>query len=153
MASFSQNAGDTIAAYQKNPLIPEFKILQPDSSWFVKKDLPAGKPIVISYFNPECGHCKIEAKELALRMDSLNKGFFVFTSFHSPQELKQFAIEYGLDKFDNVVFGRDTRYVLPIFYDVKFTPFTAVYNNKEGKLMKAYENGINISELIELINQ
>jgi len=33
------------------------------------------------------------------------------------------------------------------FYDVKFTPFSALYD-KNGKLLKVYESGIDMPELV-----
>jgi hypothetical protein len=36
------------------------------------------------------------------------------------------------------------------FYEVKFTPFSALYD-KKGQLVKVYENGIDMPELIDLV--
>jgi thiol-disulfide isomerase/thioredoxin len=60
---------DSVPPYLKEPvIIPPFKILLADSTTFSKKDLPRKKFIVITYFNPECGHCQDEAEALSKNM-------------------------------------------------------------------------------------
>src|SRR5215213_9692518 len=65
-------AGDTLAPYRKTPYIPSFKILTPDSSWFSRTNLQAGRPTLILYFSPDCGHCQIETEELLSKIKQFN---------------------------------------------------------------------------------
>jgi len=73
---------DTLPPYKQVPFIPPFTIQLTDSSNFSKKDLPKKTPVVIIYFNPECGHCQDEAKELAKNMDKFKKIFFLMVTYH-----------------------------------------------------------------------
>lgn len=142
---------DSLPPYLKDPVIvPPFKILLTDSTSFSKKDLPKKKFIVITYFNPECGHCQDEATALAKNMDKFRNAFFVMAAYKDLDLIKEFSENFGLDKFANIRIGRDTQYFLPAFYAVKSTPFTAVYN-KSGKFLKAFENGYSIEELQKLV--
>ena len=149
IALFAQT--EELPAYKKQPGIPQFMILQPDSTWFTTASLPKNKPVVITYFSPECSHCQFEAKELVKHMDELKDINFVWTSYFTPGEIREFVDKYVVKKFDNVHFGRDTKYYIPVFYDLKYTPFSAVYD-KHGKLVKTYDMGIDFKELKDLVN-
>jgi thiol-disulfide isomerase/thioredoxin len=142
---------DSVPPYLKEPvIIPPFKILLTDSSVFSKKDLPKKKFIVITYFNPECGHCQDEAEELSKNMNKFKNVFFVMAAYKEMDRVKEFSKRFGLDKFPNVKIGRDTQYFLPVFYAVQSTPFTAVYD-KKGKFVRAFENGFTIEQLEKLV--
>ncbi|MGI8951118.1 MAG: peroxiredoxin family protein [Chitinophagaceae bacterium] len=149
-AAHSQKV-DTVPQYKKNPIIPWFKILQGDSTWFTRNDLPKNKPVVIVYFNPDCGHCQLTAKEIVDNMDKFKNAFMVWITFHSPDQIKAFAHDYKLDQFNNIKLGRDTSYYIPVFYQVRFTPFMAVYN-KQGKFVQAFEGGTDVATLSKYLN-
>jgi thiol-disulfide isomerase/thioredoxin len=137
---------DTLPPYLQVPVIPAFVIQLTDSSMFAKKDIPKKIPVVMIYFNPECGHCQLEAQELVKNMDKFKKVFFVMAAYHDMEQIKEFASTYGLDKFSNVRIGRDSKYFIPVFYQVKTTPFSAVYD-KKGNLLKAFPDEMSIEEL------
>lgn len=141
---------DTVPPYKKNPHIPQFQLLQPDSTWFSSNAIPKNRPVVIMYFNPDCGHCQLEAKNIATHMDELKKAYFVLVSYHSPGAIDTFVHEYKLDQFTNIRYGRDTKYYIPSYFRVKFTPFLAVYN-KKGLLQKTFETGAEPDELVSLL--
>lgn len=150
--SSSAQTKDSLPPYLKDPvIIPPFHILLTDSTTFTKKDLPKKKFIVITYFNPECGHCQDEATALAKNMNKFTNAFFVMAASKELDLIKQFSEDFKLNNFPNLRIGHDTQYFLPVFYAVKQTPFTAVYN-KKGKFLKAFENGYTIEELEKLIN-
>lgn len=150
----SAQTPDTVPPYKKNPHIPSFKILQTDSTWFTKEQLPKYKYTAIIYFSPTCGHCQFTAQDLVKKMDSLKNVFFVFVSYNSIEEIKEFYIKYGLNVFRNVRIGRDPKYFIPSFYRVEATPFVAVYNSK-GILMQVFDPphkpAMEAYELINLI--
>lgn len=144
---------DTIPPYKKSLHIPAFRILQTDSTtWFTKEELPKSDYTIVVYFSPDCGHCQYEAKEFVKNMDSLKNTFMVWVSYKSISEIREFYHYYGLDQFSNLRMGRDPMYAVPSFYQVKFTPFIAVYN-KRGMFVKAYESGVEMAELNALLKQ
>lgn len=146
-------AFDTIPPYQKDSTIPTFSILQTDKkTWFNKEALPHDRPVVIIYFNPECGHCQLTAHEFEEKSDKLKDVFFVWVTYDTSfSQIKSFAEEYKMLDAKNVRVGRDPKYYVPSFYRVKFTPFMAVYN-KEGRLVQAYESGTDPDTIIRLLN-
>ena len=152
-ALFSQaQQFDETPPYKKNSALPEFKILQADSTWFTDLLIPEHKPVIIMYFSPECGHCQTEAENLAQNRDKLDSAFMLFVSYHSPEEIGDFVKKYKLDKFRYTAAGRDTEYNLPSFFRVQQTPFIAVYS-KYHQLVKVFEAGANAEELSKLLQE
>ncbi len=151
---FAQDGADadTIPAYKKTNKLPYFNILQPDSTWFTSNELPDNKPVVIIYFSPDCGHCQMTAKEFVTDMDKLKNVELIWISYHTPQQIKDFADNYGLSHFNNVVFGRDPNYFFVPFYKIPSTPFMAVYD-KKGKFLEAYVGGTNAETIAKLLKR
>ncbi len=147
----TSNENDTVPPYKKTTKIPEFAILQPDSTWFTNKQLPENKPLVIIYFSPDCGHCQMAAGEFVKGMDKLKGVELVWVSYHSPDQIKEFADAYKLSQYSNVVMGRDPNYKIPVFYKIQFTPFMAVYD-KKGTFLQAYQQGTTPDTIAKLIN-
>jgi thiol-disulfide isomerase/thioredoxin len=144
-------AYDSVPPYQKDSTIPAFTILQTDSTWFNKEALPHNKPVIIIYFRPDCGHCQLTAHEFEQKMDQFKDAFFVWVSYDSVAHIKSFAEEYKLINAKNVRVGRDTKYFVPSFFRIKFTPFIAVYD-KRGKLMQTYGEGTDPDTIIRLLH-
>ena len=142
---------DTIPPYEKNPNIPDFNLMQTDSSWFIKANIPFGKSVVIIYFSPDCGHCQLTAHEYEENISRMDDVFFVWVSYLSLDKIKSFAEEYKMLDQKNIRIGRDPNYFIPAFYKVKFTPFMAVYD-AAGKLLKTYEEGTDPDTLIKLLH-
>lgn len=140
---------DTLPPYQQVPYVPPFKILQADSSWFTKKDLQAKKPVLILYFSPDCGHCQLETEEIISRIKELSNLQIVMITSRDYNEMKDFYRHYMLQKFPTIRVGSDTTRFISRFYNVKFTPFSALYN-KKGQLVKVWEQGANLDELARL---
>lgn len=146
------------AAYKKDPKIPAFNILLPDSTWFTRDQLPMTKYdyTFIIYFSPDCPHCQHEATEIVKNMDSLSNAFFVFVSYKPLQDIQGFGSYYKLDQFPNVRLGRDPQYFIPSFYRVTRNPFIVLYN-KKGLLEKVFDPEVtdvpDARMLIDLVNK
>ena len=143
---------DSLAAYQKNPNIPPFSIQTPDSSWFSKANLQPKKPTLILYFSPDCGHCQMETEEVLGKIKELNNLQIVMITSRSFQDMANFADHYKISRFPTIKIGTDPSRMVTQFYAVKFTPFSALYD-KKGMLVKVYDQGINMPELVSLISK
>jgi len=151
--SFEQANGEPVAAYKKNPAIPEFKIVETrdTTATFIRDSLPKHKQVVIIYFSPDCSHCQYEATEIVKNMDKLKHVFFVWINYHqSLKALSEFSEKYKLNQFSNVVVGKETSYKTAVFYQIEFTPFIAIYNSK-GIFKKEFRTGAKPEELIEAL--
>jgi len=143
-------SADTIAQYRKNPAIPSFNIQMPDSSWFGKGNLQPKKPTLILYFSPDCGHCQLETEEVLSKMKELNNLQIVMVTSRPFEDMANFADHYKISRFPSIKIGTDPSRMVTQFYQVKFTPFSALYD-KNGRLVKVYENGIDMPELVNLV--
>ena len=144
---------ESVPPYQKDSTLPTFSILQTDSTtWFNNLDLPKDKPVIIVYFNPECGHCQLTAHEFQEKMDAFKDVFFVWTCYHvSLSEIKKFAEDYKLLDAPNVRVGKEIKYAIVPFYQVKYTPYMAIYNEK-GKLLQTFDGGTDPDTVIRLLH-
>lgn len=141
-----------LPAFLQLPEVPSFKLLLMDSATFTYKyQLKKNKPVVVIWFNPDCDHCQHETKRITDSMKLLKKVQFVFASYSKFEEMKKFYEDYGLNKFKNIIYGRDVQYQLPRFYEVKFTPFVAVYGS-DWKLIRVFEGGTTVANLAGLLN-
>jgi thiol-disulfide isomerase/thioredoxin len=138
------------APYLTNKNIPAFSLLLANGENFTQNNIPTSKYTIIIYFSPDCGHCQHEATEMVKNIDSLKPVYFVWAGSRSIPELKAFSEKYGFNALPNLVCGQDQQYSIPSYYQVKYTPFVAVYDNKK-QFIKAYEMGVEIPELLKLI--
>jgi thiol-disulfide isomerase/thioredoxin len=138
------------APYLTNKNIPAFSLLLANGENFTQNNIPTSKYTIIIYFSPDCGHCQHEATEMVKNIDSLKHVYFVWAGSRSIPELKAFSEKYGFNALPNLVCGQDQQYSIPSYYQVKYTPFVAVYDNKK-QFIKAYEMGVEIPELLKLI--
>jgi len=147
----AQDDYDTIPPYQKDSLhLPKFTVLKTDSTYANDMKIPAGKPVVIVYFTPTCGHCQIAAEEFSKKMKDMRDIFFVWVSYSPLPEIKEFANKFSLQQFNNIIIGRDPNYAIPSYFRVKFTPYMAVYN-KEQHLIETYGQGTEADTIIALL--
>lgn len=155
VTGFAQNdtahtANDTLAPYQKSPIIPIFSLLQPDSTWYFNANLDTRKPLLLLYFSPDCGHCQLETEDIIANLSKLKNLQILMVTSRPYADMKAFATKYKLDKFPSIKIGTDPAYKITRFYKVESTPFSALYN-KKGKLVKVYRKGIDMEELIGLV--
>jgi thiol-disulfide isomerase/thioredoxin len=141
-------AQDTVPAYKKTPYIPSFKILMPDSTWFTKTDLQPKKPTLILYFSPDCGHCQTETEGLLSKMKELDNLQIVMITSRPFEEMRNFNDHYKINRFPAIKIGTDPARFVTRYYDVRFTPFSALYD-KKGMFVKVYEKGVDMEELIK----
>lgn len=150
-AAIAQNDYDTTAPYLKDANLPNFLLLRQDSTWLSTAQLPKKKPVVITFFNPDCEHCQHEATQLAKNMKKLDHIEFVWATYApSFEEIDDFATKYKLKGLKNVHFVKDVNYAIPSFYRLKMTPYMAVYD-KNKQLLKTFPMGVSPEELLQLI--
>src|SRR5687767_1173095 len=92
----SSQSFDSLPPYKQVPVLPPFKILQPDSTWFTKANLKSTMPTWIIYFSPDCGHCQEEAEAVVTNINKLRKMQIVFITSRPFEDMKGFARYYNL---------------------------------------------------------
>jgi thiol-disulfide isomerase/thioredoxin len=142
---------DSLAPYLRNPVLPQFSILKPDSvTWFTKDDLKRGRKSMIMLFSPDCDHCKKQTDIIVDNIDRLKDLEIVMTTFQPIEKMRRFYEKYELSKYPNIHVGRDVRYFFGPFYRFRYSPFLAIYDENE-KLIKVYEGGAKKDKLLEVL--
>lgn len=148
----AQTAIDNRPTYVKNPILPVFKLILTDSTLFTEKLIPQAEYTCIVYFSPDCSHCQYEADQLIKNIDSLKQVQFVWVSYRDFEDIRAFGKKYQFERYPNIIIGRDPEYTIPAFFQVKFTPFVALYDqNKE--FLKVWESGVEMPELLQFIRK
>ena len=141
--------------------MPPFKILKTDSTNYTPANLPKSKAVVIVYFSPDCTHCqhftdgllKLIDKEPKKQKDGYRKAQFVMITYTFLQSVQMFYADYELAKYPNFVVGTEG-YGLAVqkFYQVKTTPYIAVYNKKR-ELIKAFDKVPAFKDLLVAVKE
>jgi len=145
----AQTTGDPSAPYLKDNKIPPFSITSVDGKEITNKQMPKYPFTCIIIFSPDCPHCEKEAGDLNKYADKLKNVLFIWDSYRDMESIKKFAAKYNLTGKPNVIIGRDPNFTIPTFYRPRMTPFVALY--QKGVLLKVYEQGADVFELIKII--
>jgi len=144
----AQTSNEPQPGYLRFPTVPPLKILKVDSvTYFTKDNLSKKKPTIVMVFNPGCEHCKHETEEIIKNIDSLKNIQIVMATIMSFDLMKSFDEKYELQRFQNIVVGKDVQYTLPSFYQMHFMPYLAMYN-KKGNLLATFEGAMKMEDLI-----
>ena len=149
MTLMAQGNIDPNAPFLKDKNIPKFTLNLTTGKSFSNTQIPNTKYNCIIIFSPYCSHCQDEATELTKNADKFKSVFFIWNSYKEMADIKAFATKYGLDKQSNVIVGRDPEFSIPVFFRPRMTPFVALYAN--GQLLKVYEQGVKVPELLKII--
>jgi len=149
MSLLAQGNIDPNAPFLKDKNIPKFTLNLTTGKSFSNTQIPKSKYTCIIIFSPDCSHCQDEATELTKNADKFKSVFFIWNSYKEMADIKAFATKYGLDKQSNVIVGRDPEFSIPVFFRPRMTPFVALYAN--GQLLKVYEQGVKVPELLKVI--
>lgn len=146
---FAQSNIDPNAPFLKDKNIPKFTLNLTTGKSFSNTQIPKNRYTCIIIFSPDCSHCQEEAAELTKNAAKFKNVFFIWNSYKEMNDIKEFAVKYGLDKQANVVVGRDPEFSIPVFFRPRMTPFVALYDR--GQLLKVYEQGVKVPELLKII--
>jgi thiol-disulfide isomerase/thioredoxin len=149
----AQQGGNDLPPFMKTKKLPSFNLLLTDSTtWFTQAQLPKKDFTIFVYFSPDCGHCQTEAKVMMEQMDSLKNTFIIWVSYRDMKDIKSFEEAYGLHNHSNIKTARDPSYGIPSFFQVRYTPYVAVYD-RAGNYVKAFEGGVEMPELLTLLRE
>jgi len=154
LAAFAQKDSiDMSAPFRKNPVIPSFDLLKPDSSTHLTKaDISGKHKTLLMFFSPECTHCQHQTEDMLAAIDSLKDIQIVMATYQPFEEMVAFNQKYGIEKYSNIKLGRDTKYFLPPYYRMKSLPFLALYDTR-GNYIISFEGNQKIATLLDAFNQ
>ena len=152
MAQFvkSQSNDSILAPYLQDKKIPFFKMMMTDSSLFFKDDLKQHRPTIIIYFSPECEHCKKLTGLILEHIKEFKKTQIVMISPLPLSKIKEFYSEQHIDEYPSIKMGKDELYFFGGYFKAHYIPFIATYD-KKGALIKGWEGGTTINDLLEAV--
>jgi len=143
----SAQVDSTTPTYKRFPTVPPLQLILVDSSAFSKEKLNKKKATMIMLFSPECEHCKHETEELIKRIDDFKDIQIVMTTPMPFDKMIEYYQHYKLSKYPNIKMGRDAKFMLPVFYNIKSFPFLAFYNKKQ-ELISVFEGSMPMDQVL-----
>ncbi len=128
--------------------IPDFNfyILKSGIS-FTKNDLGASGPHVFILFDPSCGYCQHEARDIGANLDKLTDANFYFVSMNDPGLMAtffdRFAKELNGQSKVHMLYDRNIEFINKFHVPTQY-PATYIYGS-DG-LLKTYWNGVKTAE-------
>lgn len=122
-----------ITGMEGKPL-PAFAIQLLDSTSFIhSEDLP--KNLVLFYFRPTCPYCRAQMRDMVNNIERFKDKELCILTYEDLKSTIGFARYFKLNRFHNVIVGRDTGSVVLNTYKLRGVPFTAWFDkNKQLKL-------------------
>lgn len=134
-------------AYKKNPVVPEFTLMRADSSLFAQRELKQ-QPTLIMYFSPTCDHCQHQWADMVKFKDQLKSIQIIMATYEDFDEMKTFYKKENIASYPNITMGRDEKFKLPPFYQMRSLPYQALYD-RNGKLITTFEGNVKIEKMLE----
>jgi hypothetical protein len=101
-------------------------------------------------FSPDCEHCQKQTEILLENSAKLQHTQIIMTTTLKMDKIREFIAKYHLDDYPNFLIGRDPSMFFGIFYELKSTPFLAIYNQKE-ELIRVFDGGAKWNKLEEAL--
>ena len=91
-------------------LLPEFTLLLADSTTQLNtRDIPMGKPFIMTGFSPYCRHCQAEMGDIIRHIRQFGDTAIYFVTPWSYSDLKKFYVAFHLEKYPTIVTGVDAK--------------------------------------------
>jgi len=134
-------------------LLPSFGLLLADSLTHLNtKDIPDGGPFIVIGFSPSCIHCQAETRDIIDHIEKLKGTRIYFLTAYPFKEMKTFYHYFKLDKYPNLIMGRDTGDVFLTYFKAKSVPYTTIFDSKK-RLKEVISGQTNADRLIKAIGE
>lgn len=117
-------------------VVPSFNLLLLDGKRFNTSSIPAGKPIVLFYFTPNCPFCRAQMKEIVDEIESL-RGIIVCAITTGPySDARKFYDYYKLARYRNIIVAGDLEFYFEKYFKIDRVPYLVIYD-EERKMKQA----------------
>ena len=132
--------------------LPDFRFYTvTDSNVFTRDSLEMGKPIVLIYFKTDCPYCQAMTKNIVAGFDSLRAYQVVMISTHSPELMRNYAHENGLDKLP-VRMLHDPSNRIHDYYHFEYIPLVCLYDQYRKRIY-AHEGRMTVKGILYRFGQ
>lgn len=133
--------------------IPSFDIQLLDSTTLIHaEDIPAGKPIVMVYFRPDCPHCQLETRNLIKSISQLKNSRIYFLTAAELRDARGYAHNFRLDQYPDIItIGKDHEHSFAKIFHPSSIPFLALYDSQK-KLIRIYHGEVPVTNLLAAIH-
>lgn len=140
-------ADSTKPVYLRFPTIPQFSIYRAsDSTVFTRDNLAKRKPTIFIIFSPDCEHCQHETEALIANINKFKGVQIVMVEYLAYEEMVKFYKIYQIEKYPNIIMGRDAKFYLPLFFKVESLPAIYVYD-KKGNFKQAFSGSVKMDKI------
>jgi peroxiredoxin len=126
--------------------LPNMQLLHLDGSRGMAKDI-RGKAVLI-LFQPDCDHCQRETVQIREHLNAFQGYKLYFISDAPPQQLSQFAREYGLAGNPDIHFAHTSIENILNSYGPIDAPSVYIYT-AEGRLKKSFIGETPIENILQ----
>jgi thiol-disulfide isomerase/thioredoxin len=134
--------------YKQNKKLPDFEIETVGKGNFTTAKIARNKPVIIMFFSPGCDHCIQQFEAMKKRMGEFKNHQIVMVTIQPIEELAAFDKKYQLQKYPNIITGRDANYFFPPFFEIANFPYLAFYD-KTQKLITTFEGNMSVDDMLK----
>jgi hypothetical protein len=131
--------------------VPSFNLLFVDSTTtYNTNNIPDGKPIVLLYFSADCDHCQRETEGILQKMDFFKQIQLCFITTDPFDRMQVFNHHYKIDKYPNIILGRDVNFSYAKYIKYKTPPYLVIYD-KHKQQRAVFAGEAKTDQIINLI--
>ncbi|PTR01157.1 AhpC/TSA family protein [Mucilaginibacter yixingensis] len=139
--------------FSQKKALPPLHLTNLEGKPFTENNLQKNKKLLVIYFGPDCMACNYYTIDLMRYIKELANVQILMVSFARLPALKAFYNDLQLVKYKNITITNEAKpYPLSKFYEVKTTPFTAVYN-KRHQLVTVFNKRTKLDVLLKALNK
>lgn len=132
--------------------LPELNVQMLDSSRVMNTaDIAAGVPTILMYFDPGCQFSREQTETIIKHYDSLKHIRFYMISSGPMQKLHDYYTHYRLDRFGNIIMGRDHELFFEKELKVPSFPWLFIYS-PDKKLKRILTGSSDVQTILSNVN-
>jgi thiol-disulfide isomerase/thioredoxin len=141
-------------AQTAKPEIYDFKEMQFDLLWQPNEkvglaNIPKDTPVLLFVFNPDCGHCRLDAPKMASLVPQYKIPVWM-VSARAKEDVSNFGNEFKLHQIQGLILLHDSANKLHDWFNFRYVPFIALIDDK-GTFIKEFDKLPTAEELSEII--
>ena len=131
---------------------PVFSLSDLHGSLFTQDSLKRNMPTLFLYFDPECGTCHSEFKQIKLNQHAFDNNQLIFFSTQPADTIIHFLNSIAFEPSLNMIFLIDDQADLMKTMEIKGPPTSFIYN-RDGELIKRFDGPVKVETLINYLSE